>query len=82
MIAVLPALHEGGELRVFGVSQSDRYISLPASVDAAGTVMTEWELSAEDLATIVNGGRIRLWLLFTGVNAWQPLTPIAIETVP
>ena len=73
-------LHEGGRRRVFGTGQPE-YTALPASVDAEGTVMTEWECSAEDLACLVNGGRVRLWLLYTGVEKGRPLTPIAIETV-
>jgi hypothetical protein len=81
MTPVTPPLHEGAELRVYGAQQTDRYIPLPASVDADGTVMTEWQPSAEDLATLLNGGHIRLWLLYTGVKRGEPLTPIAIEAV-
>lgn len=54
-----------------------QYEPLPAAIDTQGLVMTEWEFSAEDLAAIVNGGRVRLWI-------WtfrQPLQPIQMEVV-
>lgn len=65
----------------FGAQQPDQYFALHASVDAQGTVMTEWELSAEDLARVLNGGRLRLWVCYTGVHRGQPLTPLMIEAV-
>jgi hypothetical protein len=46
---------------VFGEAQPE-YIPLPAAVSPDGAVMTEWELSAEDLSTLLEGGRIRLWI--------------------
>jgi len=57
------------------------YTPLPASVDPEGNVMTEWEPSAEDLATLLNGGRVRIWLMGTGVQLGRPMTPIAVETI-
>lgn len=75
MRAVQPnALHAGGRLVVFAKDQPE-YNPLPASVDGNGLVMTEWEPSAEDLATLVNGGRVRIWLHTHG----QPLQPIGVE---
>lgn len=76
-----PTLHEHAMLVVFGADQQQHYFPLPASVDASGTVMTEWEPSAEDLATLMCGGRVRIWLLYTGVEKGRPLTPIKVETI-
>lgn len=82
MTVVTPAqAHKDAVIRVFGTNQAE-YFALPASVDANGTIMTEWELSAEDLQTILEGGRIRLWVCYTGVNRGEPLTPIALEVIP
>lgn len=68
--------HDGAALVVFAKDQP-QYDPLPAYVDGAGLVMTEWEFSAEDLATIVNGGRVRLWIS----TFRRSLQPIAIEVV-
>jgi len=71
-----PHPHPGAVHVVFAANQPE-YDQLPAVIDAKGLAMTEFELSAEDLATIVNGGRIRLWI-------WtfrQPLQPVALEVV-
>jgi len=81
MKAVTPVIHADATLVTFARNQQELYEVLPASVDAQSTVMTEWELSAEDLARIVNGGRIRVWLLHTGVMDGKKLTPIAVEAV-
>jgi hypothetical protein len=39
--------------------------------------MTEWELSAEDLAKVLAGGRVRLWIYTFG----HALQPVALEVV-
>jgi hypothetical protein len=78
---VRPKLHENAHLVTFGRSQPELYFALPASVDDDGCVMTEWELSAEDLARVLDGGRVRLWLMHTGVNKGAKLTPIRLETI-
>jgi hypothetical protein len=77
----IPARHLGGRLVTFALEQSEHYDQLPASIDITGTVMTEWELSAEDLQRVLNGGRIRIWLLYTGVEEGRPLTPMMVETI-
>lgn len=74
------ALHEGAVLTVIGAGQP-QYIPLPASVSADGTVMTEWELSAEDLAKVLAGGRVRLWVMCSRVLAGE-FTPIMLEVTP
>jgi hypothetical protein len=81
MNPVMPlALHENATLIVFAKDQPP-YVQLPASVDGHGTVMTEWELTAEELAILLRGGRIRLWVCYTGVADGKPLTPLAVEAV-
>lgn len=83
MIPVEPVLHEGGKLIKFAEHQPE-YVTLPASVDAHGTVMTEWELTAEELDKLCRGGRLRLWIMYTKVNhptTPEPLTPVMIEVV-
>jgi hypothetical protein len=82
MRPVTPTLHDGAVAITFAKDQP-QYQQLPASVDAEGTVMTEWELSAEDLSKLLNGGRLRLWVCFTGVvqDPPVPLTPLAIEAI-
>lgn len=69
-------LHEGAQLVVLAKHQP-QYEPLPASVSRDGVVMTEWELSAEDLALLVNGGRVRLWTYTFG----YPFQPVQIEVV-
>ncbi len=53
------------------------YNPLPASVDGNGCVMTEWELTAEELHQLFTGGRIRLWIHTFNT----PLQPLSIEVV-
>jgi hypothetical protein len=82
MRPVTPTLHDGAVAITFAKDQP-QYQQLPASVDGEGTVMTEWELSAEDLSKLLNGGRLRLWVCYTGVvqDPPVPLTPLAIEVI-
>lgn len=80
---------EDGKLVIFGYGQPE-YIPLPASVNPSGLVMTEWELSAEELQCLFTGGRIRLWI-WKGVAHVCPhcstqipalLSPVRVEAVP
>ena len=80
MQPVEPPMHTGAHLVVFAKDQKP-YIPLPASVDAQGLVMTEWEPTEEERERIFMGGRIRLWLHHTDVQRGRPLTPISIEAV-
>ena len=75
MTPVTPALFDGARSVVFAKDQP--YDLLPASVDARGTVMTEWEPTAEELARLMCGGRVRLWVHTFG----HPLQPISIEAI-
>jgi hypothetical protein len=75
MKAIVPsAPHTGSTLVEFARNQP-QYDPLPAMVDPSGLVQTEWELSAEELAQVLRGGHLRLWI-------WtfrHPLQPVAIE---
>lgn len=77
MVPIVPkTLHEGAEVIIFAKDQPE-YDPLPAAVDAKGLVMTEWEFSAEELARVLAGGRVRLW-----VHTFrQRLQPVALEVV-
>lgn len=77
MIPIVPkGCHEGAKPIIFAKDQPE-YDPLPAMVDARGLVLTEWELTAEELATIMNGGRLRLWIY----TFRHPLQPIRLEVV-
>jgi hypothetical protein len=77
VIPVEPKVHDGATLVKIAESQ-DEYTTLPALVDKEGVVMTEWELTAEELLCLRCGGRIRLWI-HTFNN---PLQPVNLEAVP
>jgi hypothetical protein len=68
--------HAGAVLVVFAKDQP-QYTPLPAAVGRDGLVMTEWEFTAEELARVVNGGRVRLWIYTFG----HPLQPVQLEVV-
>lgn len=75
MTPVAPlAVPAGARLVVFAKDQP-QYIPLPASVDANGLVMTEWEPTAAELDALLTGGRIRIWLHTFN----QPLQPLSVE---
>jgi hypothetical protein len=62
MIPVQPAVpHEGAEFVIFAKDQP-QYTPLPASVSPDGLVMTEWTLTDDEIARVVCGARIRLWI--------------------
>lgn len=69
-----PVLHEGASLIVIAKDQP-QYAPLPASVGPDGLVMTEWEPTAEELARLLDGGRVRIWIHTYG----QPLQPLNVE---
>jgi hypothetical protein len=73
----MPARPHLNARRVIFAVQQPEYDPLPASVDASGVVMTEWEFSAEDLARVLEGGRLRLWLYTHN----RPLQPVMLEVV-
>lgn len=81
MNAVVPMIHDGAVLVVYALSQTEHYDPLPASVDRQSTVMTEWEPTIEELALLLAGGRVRLWLLHTGVAQGRKLTPMSLQVI-
>lgn len=74
MIPIQPQLREGCRLVIFGASQPE-YLPLPAVVNDSGLVMTEWELTPDELQMIFMSGRIKLWI-YTGND---PLQPVRLE---
>lgn len=77
MIARPPSVPPGS-VRVLFAANQPPYEALPAVLDLqAGTVMTEWEFTAEDLAKVLAGGRVRLWIWTFGIA----LQPVAIEVI-
>ena len=76
MTPVEPTIHDGARRMTFATNQPP-YFPLPASVDDAGVVMTEWEPTLEELDRLLCGGRIRLWI--HSFN--QPLQPVSIEAI-
>ena len=83
MTPVEPTLHEGAHLMTFAKDQPT-YKPLLASVDAEGTVMTEWEPTSDELERLRCGGRIRLWVHTFDANVGKPgheLQPVSVEVV-
>jgi hypothetical protein len=76
MRPVEPRSRQGARLVLFAKDQP-QYMPLPASVDANGLVMTEWEPTAEELEALLTGGRIRIW-----VHTFNhPLQPLSVDVV-
>lgn len=71
------APHAGASFVEIAKTQA-QYETLPAYVDGQGLVQTEWEPTAEELAHLLNGGRVRLWVWTFGF----PLQPLMLEAVP
>jgi len=78
MNPVEPTVRASNMRLVTFAKDQPQYIPLPALVDANGVVMTEWELSEEELHRVMCGGRIRLWIHTCG----HPLQPLCIEVIP
>ena len=49
--------------------------NIPASVGLDGLVMSEWQLSTEELNTLVVGGRVRIWQQTDG----RTLQPVRMD---
>jgi hypothetical protein len=69
-------VHAGAKLQQIAETQ-DEYQTLPAYVDAAGLVLTEWEPTAAELHQLLTGGRIRIWIHTFG----QDLQPLSVEAI-
>lgn len=84
-----PRLHEGAHLVIYGTAQPE-YEPLPASVDNAGLVMTEWLPTAAELQQLFEGGVVRLWLWKGNAHVCQKcehqtpvgMVPVRLETAP
>jgi hypothetical protein len=74
MIPVTPAEIPDTRLVVFAKDQP-QYLPLPVRIAVDGTVVTEWEPTAEELALLVNGGRVRLTVLTFN----NPLQPVRLD---
>ena len=78
MQPVMPTTpHEGAHQVVFGTTQPQIYRPLPAAVSPDGLVLTEWEMSADELEALLQGGRVRIWLHTFG----GPMNPLVVEVV-
>ena len=58
---VTASLHQNACLMIFAKDNPD-YRPLRASVDPEGLLMTDCELLAEELARILEGSWVRLWV--------------------
>ncbi len=74
---VTPTAIPTNATRIVLAKDQPQYEPLPAAISSDGLVMTEWEFSAEDLATVVAGGRLRLWTYTYG----HPFQPVQLEVV-
>lgn len=55
--------------------EQEEFLTLPAYFNpSTGAVITEWQLSPEDIANIAASGRLRL-VIWTGGRPLQPLYP-------
>jgi hypothetical protein len=73
---VPPIKSEGGTLVTIAENQPE-YSPLPAYIDKNGLVMTEWVFSDEEIRTIIEGGKLRMWI--STFNS--PLQPVSLEIV-
>lgn len=78
MRPVVPPVTPAGAQRITFAARQMEYEVLPATVDRDGVVMTEWMFTAQDLAVILEGGRLRMWTVTGG----EPFHPVQFEVVP
>lgn len=59
----LPELAADPEPRFVEIAKNQpEYITLPALVYNDGTVLTEWQLTQEEIGLLQRGERLRLWI--------------------
>lgn len=75
MIPVPPLAPHAGATRVVFAANQAEYDPLPAAMSPDGVVMTEWEFTAEELARVLAGGRLRVWTFTFG----HPFQPVSLE---
>lgn len=64
-----------GFARVRFAEDQPEYNILPGARDAEGTVITEWQPTAEELAALLAGGHVRLTIMTFNL----PLQPVLLE---
>ncbi len=77
----IPPVPQVGAVTVVFAKDQKEYDPLPAICfpnDPFGVVITEWEFSAEDLARVLAGGRLRL-SMWTFRKALQPVRVEIVE---
>lgn len=72
MIPVPPAAGHPDARFVIYAKDQPQYTPLPAYVDPKGLVLCEFEFTAEELAAVLAGGRVRAWI-WTFNRALQPV---------
>jgi len=78
MVPVAPTeIHVDAERITFAKDQPP-YAPIHAAMDKDGLVLTEWEPTAEELALLMNGSRIRIWVF----TFRKPLQPLTVEVAP
>lgn len=75
MIARPPTSGEGPLIEI--AKNQPEYQTLPSRIAWDGLVTTEWEPTAEELAMLMRGGRVRIQILTFN----QPLQPLKVEVV-
>ena len=76
MKPIPPAL-KGNQQRVIFAENQEEYEPLPGVIDEDGVLVTEWELSPEEFATLQQSHKIRLSIMTFG----KPLQPVLMEVV-
>lgn len=64
-----------GIQKVIFAKDQPEYLPLPAYVYENGLVCTKWRLSAEELARLLEGEDVLLWIWTMG----RPLQPVLVE---
>jgi hypothetical protein len=77
VIPIIPKNPHAGATIVVLARNQPEYDPLPAAVSQDGLVMTEWEFTAEELAAVLAGGRLRLRTFTFG----HPFQPVQLEVV-
>jgi hypothetical protein len=70
-------LYEGQRNATFGRDQQGVF-PLPGAIDDSGLVMVEFEPTAEELAAILDGARVRLWV-WTNNRGLQPMNMCVVS---
>jgi hypothetical protein len=81
MRAIEPTVVHSDARRVTFTGQKPHVSDLPATMNDSGLVLTEWMLSAEDLARLLRGGTVRLWV-HLGKARFPPVKMETVEPEP